>query len=258
MSAPLHAHNQTAWSEFLAELDTWAASGRRAEFWWRDDDATKPGPALDRLIAITGANPLALAVIPASATAELASVTRDYPNIDVVQHGFAHTNHAPIGEKKAEFGAHRPIQVMRNEILEGRKRLTELFGATFTAVFVPPWNRIASSVAAALEACEFSRLSTFGSTDPNAIPKQINCHIDIVNWRGGRGFLGVEPVLDAFTALLSGIRTGALPVELPVGLLTHHRDHDDAGWLFLEELAPVLADHPGVNWLPVVPEKGAR
>lgn len=138
MSAPLHAHNQTAWSEFLAELDTWAASGRRAEFWWRDDDATKPGPALDRLIAITGANPLALAVIPASATAELASVTRDYPNIDVVQHGFAHTNHAPIGEKKAEFGAHRPIQVMRNEILEGRKRLTELFGATFTAVFVPP------------------------------------------------------------------------------------------------------------------------
>ncbi|MDA0702442.1 MAG: polysaccharide deacetylase, partial [Proteobacteria bacterium] len=40
----------TDWHAFSQELDRWAADGRRATFWWRDDDARAPGPALDALL----------------------------------------------------------------------------------------------------------------------------------------------------------------------------------------------------------------
>ena len=51
------------------ELDAWAAAGRVAEAWWRDDDATAPTPALARLLEARRAAgaPVALAVIPARA-----------------------------------------------------------------------------------------------------------------------------------------------------------------------------------------------
>lgn len=35
------------WDRLAAELDRWDAAGRRATFWWRDDDAVAPTPALD-------------------------------------------------------------------------------------------------------------------------------------------------------------------------------------------------------------------
>ncbi|HEX2018023.1 MAG TPA: hypothetical protein VGO17_03705, partial [Aurantimonas sp.] len=52
--------------ELLAELDGWAGAGRRLDVWWRDDDAARPSPALDRLTAAAADRslPLALAVIP--------------------------------------------------------------------------------------------------------------------------------------------------------------------------------------------------
>ena len=251
MPAPLHAHNLTGWPQFIAELDAWAASGRRAQLWWRDDDATKPGPALDRLFAVAGEIPLALAVIPTGATRGLVDVTGDHPGVTVLQHGFAHTNHAPTGEKKSEFGAHRPLPTMLAEIAAGRERLSGLFGDCFCPVFVPPWNRIAKSVAAELGSCGLTALSVFGPADPDTRPRQINCHIDIVNWHGGRGFLGVDAVLNSFASLLSDIRHGARGSGEAIGLLTHHRDHDDAGWQFLEDLTSVTRDHPGACWTPV-------
>ena len=62
------------WPGLSAELDAWAAAGRTATFWWRDDDATAPTPELGRLLRLAGAHgaPLALAVIPAEAGPALA------------------------------------------------------------------------------------------------------------------------------------------------------------------------------------------
>ena len=42
----------TGWADLDAELDRWKAAGRAATLWWRDDDATRPTPALDRLLAL--------------------------------------------------------------------------------------------------------------------------------------------------------------------------------------------------------------
>ena len=62
-----------AWRMLDAEIARWRDAGRPVEFWWRDDDAVRPAPAVARLLdlaAQTGV-PLALAVIPDSAVPEL-------------------------------------------------------------------------------------------------------------------------------------------------------------------------------------------
>ena len=56
------------------ELALWRRKGLIPRFWLRDDDATRPTPALDRLLGLVHAfdAPLLLAVIPADATEALA------------------------------------------------------------------------------------------------------------------------------------------------------------------------------------------
>jgi hypothetical protein len=249
MLAATHASRPAQWPDLVAELDRWTASGRQAVFWWRDDDATRPGPKLDRLIAVTEGIPLSLAVIPASAHPELARHIEANPGIAVLQHGFAHANHAPQGEKKAEFGAHRPLPEMLAEIVSGRERLTGLFGNRFRPVFVPPWNRIADSVADALGSCGIGHVSTFGRR--RTVRPGSNCHIDIVDWHGGRGFLGTAPVLETLISLLAERREQPADAVEPIGILTHHRDHDEAGWRFLSQLASIVHGHPAAEWFPV-------
>jgi len=97
------------WQSLTEELDCWDKNGLCATFWWRDDDATTPSPNLHRMLDIAEQHgaPLALAVIPSLAKPELAELLNTHMNVDVLQHGFAHTNHAPPDEKKSEFGQHR-------------------------------------------------------------------------------------------------------------------------------------------------------
>ncbi len=80
-----------AWQRLADELDRWAPG--TATFWWRDDDAVAPSPALDRLLGL-GSQPLALAVIPAEMVPELAGYLTGR-KVDVLQHGYAHRNHEP-------------------------------------------------------------------------------------------------------------------------------------------------------------------
>ena len=112
----------TAWDRLSAELDAWAAAGLTAEFWWRDDDAIDDTPALGRLLALRRSLnvPLALAVIPANARPALAGVLRDEDGIDILQHGFAHANYRPAGEKKAELGADRELWDIARDLAGGR------------------------------------------------------------------------------------------------------------------------------------------
>ncbi|HEX2116752.1 MAG TPA: hypothetical protein VHM01_20290, partial [Alphaproteobacteria bacterium] len=69
----------SGWTALTEELDQWRAAGRAATFWWRDDDATAPSGALDRLLALHQkyATPLAIAVIPARAQPGLAERLTD-------------------------------------------------------------------------------------------------------------------------------------------------------------------------------------
>lgn len=243
----------TGWSALDRELDRWQAARRRASFWWRDDDATDASATLARLLALAGRHglPIGLAVVPAGATAELAAAVAGRPRVAVLQHGFAHRNHAPEDEKKCELGAHRPAAAVIAELRQGRRLLQRLFGRRLRPVLVPPWNRIDAGVVRRLPAQGFAGLSTF---QPRPAPeaaaglRQVNCHIEIMDWRARR-FIGQPAALDFAVGHLAARREGRADAREPTGLMTHHLAHDEAAWRFLERFLAATARHSAARWL---------
>lgn len=241
----------SAWTTLTAELDRWAEVGRTASFWWRDDDAVAATPALETLLGLSDRHriPLALAVIPEAAESGLAErLARSDAPVIVLQHGFAHRNHAPAGEKSAELGDHRAPEAVAKELALGRDRLAALFGDRFVPVMVPPWNRIGVGVEAVLPDLGFGGLSTFGPR-PAAGLGYLNTHVDIIDWRGDRGFAGEDACLDAAIAHLSSRRTGRCDPDEPTGLLTHHLVHDAVCWQFIDRFLTALQAHPAAAWM---------
>jgi hypothetical protein len=244
----------THWVDFERELDLWHAAGRPATLWWRDDDAVRPTPALDRLLALADGLPLALAVIPEQATGALAERLANCPELRVLQHGWRHANHAPAEEKKAELGAHRPAFAMLDELVAGRQRLALLFGARALAVLTPPWNRMSAALVPLLHGAGYGGLSMAGprrAAEPSPGLRQVNTHADLIAWREG-GFVGTAPALGLITAHLAARRAGTVDTEEPTGLLTHHLAMDEPGAAFLAELVDVTRRHKAARWIGTV------
>lgn len=241
----------TGWPDLTRELDAWSAGGRTAQFWWRDDDAVAVTPALERLVALqrsTGV-PLALAVIPEPASPGLNDRLAPERGIAVVQHGWAHLNHAQPGRPKAELGPDRPPSFVLGELVRGQARLDQLFGNRWLRVVVPPHNRIAAAVASGLGQAGYIGLSAdkprHGS--PAGIV-QINTHIDIMDWAVTRAFRGDGPCLEQAIAHLAAKRAGRADPTEPTGLLTHHLAHDEAAWRFAAQFIAATTSHPAVEW----------
>lgn len=240
------------WKDLDGELDAWGASGEQATFWWRDDDAVAPTPELDRLLDLSRetATPLALAVIPGKARPSLPSYLAAHPLTSVLQHGYAHRNHSQTG-KKAEYGAGRDRQAMLGELARGKERLAG-FNNSLPAL-VPPWNRIDAGLLPELPGIGLGAVSTYAPrTSPQPAPG-LNCanaHVDPIDWRGNRGFLGAGAVLDGVIGHLSARRRREVDAAEPTGLLTHHRISDEAGWEFLGQFLRRTRRHPAARWLP--------
>jgi hypothetical protein len=240
------------WAALRDELDRWAAADRVATFWWRDDDATEPTPALERLLAATASKaiPLALAVIPAGATQALADRLASAPAVTVLQHGWDHRNRAQPDDKKTELGDDRPVAAVMHDLDRGRDRLRALFADRFCAdVIVPPWNRIGPRIAAAL-AERGVALSLYGGR-PAGASGRLDSHADVIAWKTGGGFVGETTALSRIVDHLAARRTGAADPREATGLLTHHLVHDAATWAFLDRLAALIAKHPAAAWRDV-------
>lgn len=253
----------TAWQDLDQELAAWQKSGRCATLWWRDDDASEPSPALERLLrrSETAGVPLSLAVIPARTGAALAErLSGCGPSLQVLQHGFSHTNHAPAGRKKMELGPERSNVAVCKELALGRAILGRLFAARSLPVLVPPWNRLPGALVADLPGLGFRGLSRHGPRATVIPVKDIiecNTHVDLLRWRPERGFVGEDEALGTLIGHLAARRRaltapdcsdGTDPRE-PSGLLTHHLVMDDAAWAFVERLFGHLSDHGAVRWL---------
>ena len=247
----------TSWSDLTQELDHWHRAGTPATLWWRDDDVVEPTEVLARLLALAATDdlPLALAVIPAKLSPDLPPyLDAATARITLLQHGLAHENHAPEGQKKAELGAHRPVAAVCGALVEGSARLDAAFpesaGLARLPVLVPPWNRIAPDVVTALPSLGFTGLSSFGPRD-TAYPvpglRQVNSHVDIMRWRAPRGFAGEAACLGALVGHLRARRQGDADPSEPTGLLTHHLAHDADAWDFLARLLPFLANHATIR-----------
>ena len=239
------------WQALRRELDAWQAAGATARLWWRDDDAIAPTAALDRMLALVDRHhiPLGLAVIPAAATAALVDRLAGEALVDVLQHGFAHRNHAAAGERAAEFGAQRPLAVRLEEAGRGWHLLAPF--ARRVAMFVPPWNRYDPAIRSGLRDIGLAAVSTFGTSLRLPAPlAECNCHVDIISWRTTRGFAGTDKTLTKLIAELAARRTGATRSTEAIGLLTHHLAHDEGCWTFLAELFAMLAAHPTPQPMP--------
>tara|TARA_E500000318_G_scaffold61026_3_gene56632 strand:- start:1141 stop:1911 length:771 start_codon:yes stop_codon:yes gene_type:complete len=236
----------------LRELDQWASDGLIARIWWRDDDLQRPTPSLEPLLAMAEATGWApgLAVVPEGADTDALMSRLAGTDAELLVHGFAHRNHATADEKKCEFPASRPLADRCGDAREGLNRLRDTFPDRLLPCFVPPWNRIAPDLVDCLTDCGFTGLSTFGPRQASdAAPglRRVNTHIDVIDWRGTRKFVGREAVAAALTSHLEARRAGRADAEEPSGLLTHHLVMVDEDWRALETLALELKLHAAVD-----------
>ena len=170
---------------------------------------------------------------------------------DLLQHGSDHANRAAPVEKKTEYPQGEPAESALERLAEGRRRLAHLARGRLLDVLAPPWNRIPPAVVARLATCGIRGLSRYGARrSALAAPgvAEINTHVDIIDWKGGRSFVGAQQALYLATRHLAARREGRVDAAEPTGWLTHHACHDEEAWTFLGELFERFGPKQGVQW----------
>lgn len=234
----------SGWPALHAELDLWR--GPPARFWWRDDDAICETPELRHLLAVRDrqAIPLAIAVIPARASANFGSVLSGWPCVDIFAHGWDHQNHNRPGRLSAELAPGRKAGEVRLELTQGRTRLEDMFGEQFKPVLVPPYNYLSPHLVEPVREAGFSFVSIDRDFAGFSVPSQ-NVHIDVIDWRRKQAATPIEIVRSAVAALRLR-RYGLVDADAPIGLITHHLVHDASVWAVTETLLDRLKEHPAV------------
>lgn len=249
--------DEPLWTALKDELGRWSALGRRPPLWWRDDDATAPCAALERLLCQAEKEDaaLVLAVIPGRHQPALAQRLRHHrADFCVWQHGDCHRDLRDPEDKKAvELSATALAAGLDAALVRGRAYLAATYGARFAAILVPPWNRIAEPWFARLPALGYQALSRWGR--PRTAFPEINTEIDLLSRGadGSWGFAGGARILRQLTAALARRRRLARADDL-CGILTHHLQLDEPSWAFLARLLALIAPALG---LPT-PQDGRR
>ncbi len=141
---------------------------------------------------------------------------------------------------------------MAGDLAAGRARLTALFGSRALAVLAPPWNRFDESFLALLRGCGIGAISRVGPRRARWPARGVfaaNVHVDLVAWRGDRGFIGGAAALDGLAGHLRARRRAQVDGDEPSGILTHHLVQDEATGDFLSRLVALTAAHPAARWL---------
>ena len=235
------------------ELDKWRARGRVATLWWRDDDLGVPTGKLDPLLATAGDLDLVpmLAVVPAWASPELPERLAGQ-SARIAVHGLNHVDHEAGRGEKSEFGMARPRAERVRDIAEAKQRLADVFGPDLIACFVPPWNRFAPDLVPILPELGFCGLSSFAprrAEMPAPGLVQVNTHIDLIDWRGDRGFIGANAMAVALATQLRGRRTKSSGGDEPIGLLSHHLEMSVSDWRGFTSVCAMLKTHGAANLL---------
>ncbi len=242
------------WKNLDNELTKWRESSISPVFWIRDDDATKDGPKIKKLVSISKKfnTPLSVAVIPYLIQKSVIKVLNSSNLITVLQHGFKHKNYEPKGQKKSEFGVSRDINNMIEDISYGSKLISESFGKLYQPIFVPPWNRMSHLLLPHIHSLGILGVSSFNkhlikyANDKNQLVI-INTNIDIIDWKNDKIFLGEEKILEKLTSELIVRRNERENIEKPIGILTHHNVMEANSFLFLEKLFNKTHNY-GAKW----------
>lgn len=241
------------WDDLDREFDAWRGAGQTIPFWWRDDDAVAHTPALDQLVAVSKAVgvPVHMAVIPAHLEPSLAPFMAQHDALIPVAHGFAHLNHAALGQKKCEFPAGRNVTAVTEELREGFATLSNAFGDRFCPLFVPPWNRFDQGFIPELQAVGYTGFSTFTPRPSQWVADgvtQVNTHVDPIDWHGSRSLVDPAAILAHTVRTLQDRRFDKTDASEPLGFLTHHLVHDPAIWDFTTAFLQRFAAGPIALW----------
>jgi hypothetical protein len=225
-----------SWGLLEEEIGRWREAGRTVEFWWRDDDAVAPTAPVKQLLELSARTgvPLALAVIPLAAKAEL---------FDGMRARCCCT--APTIATALRPGTRRPSSpstsptMRRSGALAVHERGWRSSPAGLragTRAALEPLQARARAGARVHGVRGFSAYGARAAAQAAAGVIEVNTHIDIIEWRATRAFCGEEAALAAAIRHLAARRTGAADSAEPTGWLTHHELHDSAAWNFLEQL----------------------
>jgi hypothetical protein len=194
------------------------------------------------------------AAIPALCVDELGQIVDRLSRITIAQHGFRHQNHEPEGAAKSEFGPARSAEEVYHEISDGFTRLQELFGPRFAPVFVGPWNRCAPVHAGALVDIGLRGWSGFASDPRRPTHPQlrgVDVHVDVLEWSDSPKIQPLELICAKLADAVAAVERrprGAQSLEVPIGILTHHRVFDEAAWSVLMRLIELISDASGGAW----------
>lgn len=228
-----------SWAALDAELATWEAAGMRPRLWWRDDDAQRVTPDLERLLSLskTYAVPVHLAVIPEGLGNDLAPRLRDTEYVYALQHGLRHQNNEPKGMPVSEVGDTRGITLQQADLKQGWDILQGAELPRLLPGFVPPWNRIGDATRRHLPDWGYNFLSAYeGRADDDPVEglTHIDAHLDPIRWKYDRVFRGEEKMLAMLLDHLADRRSGD-PTR-PIGYVTHHLQTPEAVWAFTDRL----------------------
>ncbi len=191
-----------------------------------------------------------LAVIPLGIEPGLAELTAGERHVVPAAHGVAHENNARPGDRKEELPAHLGEAAIRRALGRSREAFRDAFGETEGLWFVPPWNRISPEAAALLPEHGFAGLSAWRGrpvADRSGL-RRLDTHLDLIDWRGGRGGRALGELATEAATLLSA-RRAARDLS-PLGVLSHHLIHDAAADRALAGLADLISGHRAARWLP--------
>ncbi|NOT38865.1 MAG: hypothetical protein HOP13_00060 [Alphaproteobacteria bacterium] len=241
------------WDNVRRELDVWARERRTAQFWWRDDDAQDVSDKLSRMLAVAARFDvtIGLSVIPAKLKPRLAKALGREAHAQVLVHGFAHENYARRGQAKREFGGARGLDDIVVDLDRGMQLMRSDFGRRLLPVLVPPWNRIAPTAVAQLPALGYLGLSTWKPREAaHPVPKlvQVNTHLDVIDWRGGRVVKDERLIAGLLLRKLRWRRERRERASEPLGLLTHHAYWDATKERIIANLLEATRGHPAAIW----------
>lgn len=238
------------WRSLTEELDRWLETGKTATLWWRDDDAVGLTPQLELLLRCAQPVPLALAVIPRFVEPDLALRLRQVSSVAVLQHGWAHSNHAT--GTKSEYPATRSQADVEREFADGRQVLDEHFGTQSIPVFAPPWHGLDERFLPLLAQNGIKCVSRIGprrSRLAAAGLPQVNAHVAPIKWTIPPSFGGDAEYVSAIIDHLRGRRTERFDRDEPTGLLTHHLAQNPTSYEFMSRLLDVTLAHPAAKWI---------
>ncbi len=221
------------------ELRLWAKAGRAPVLWWRDDDARVPTGALEQLLSLSRRHdaPLTLAVIVGPNLPKLVRRLEAEKTVEIAVHGFKHVNRQPEGRGFGEVIEDDGVDWVRSQLLATVATFHRAGAAP--SLFVPPWNNLQPQLIAALPGSSLTAVSGFDQTRTVEGVARLDAHMDVLRWKGGGRFRGTWRFLSRMRRLLVQRRL-AHRWDEPIGLLTHHLDHDKETWLFLEQFLAVF------------------